>query len=77
MLADPDFAAMVQAIGRASLGADERTIWHLTKCYCERQGLRVWSFDLGGWAWGGLGCRGWLPSISSAGLSSQFRRWPE
>ncbi|GBF97155.1 chloroplast phenylalanine hydroxylase [Raphidocelis subcapitata] len=33
MLADPDFAAMVQAIGRASLGADERTIWHLTKCY--------------------------------------------
>ncbi len=35
MLADPDFGAMVQAIGIASLGADEKTIWHLTKCYCE------------------------------------------
>jgi hypothetical protein len=31
MLADPDFGAMVQAIGQASLGADEATIWHLTK----------------------------------------------
>jgi hypothetical protein len=38
MLADPDFGAMVQAIGQASLGADEATIWHLTKvgapCKC-------------------------------------------
>lgn len=33
MLADPDFGAMVQAIGQASLGADEKTIWHLTKVY--------------------------------------------
>jgi len=31
MLADPTFAEMVQAIGEASLGADEKTIWHLTK----------------------------------------------
>jgi phenylalanine-4-hydroxylase len=33
MLADPTFAEMVQAIGEASLGADEKTIWHLTKVY--------------------------------------------
>jgi len=33
MLADPSFADMVQAIGMASLGADEKTIWHLTKVY--------------------------------------------
>ena len=33
MLADPSFAEMVQAIGMASLGADEKTIWHLTKVY--------------------------------------------
>jgi phenylalanine-4-hydroxylase len=33
MLADPKFADMVQAIGMASLGADEKTIWHLTKVY--------------------------------------------
>lgn len=31
MLADPTFAEMVQAIGVASLGADEKQIWHLTK----------------------------------------------
>ena len=44
MLADPDFSAMAQAIGIASLGADEKTIWHLTKCYCEitRRIARVW-----------------------------------
>lgn len=40
MLADPTFAEMVQAIGEASLGADEKTIWHLTKVthglvFCE------------------------------------------
>ncbi|KAI8464705.1 MAG: aromatic amino acid hydroxylase [Monoraphidium minutum] len=33
MLADPDFGRMAQAIGAASLGADEATIWHLTKVY--------------------------------------------
>lgn len=33
MLANPDFARMVQAIGVASLGADESMIWHLTKVY--------------------------------------------
>ena len=33
MLADPDFAAMVRAIGVASLGADEARLWHLTKLY--------------------------------------------
>jgi hypothetical protein len=31
MLANPTFAEMVQAIGVASLGADEKQIWHLTK----------------------------------------------
>lgn len=31
MLADPTFADMVQQIGEASLGADEKQIWHLTK----------------------------------------------
>lgn len=35
MLADPHFSRMAQAIGAASLGADERTVWHLTKVYCE------------------------------------------
>ncbi|KAL4854950.1 Tryptophan 5-hydroxylase 1 [Chlorella vulgaris] len=33
MLADPDFANLVQLIGIASLGADEKQIWHLTKLY--------------------------------------------
>eukprot|EP00195_Chlamydomonas_chlamydogama_P000269 CAMPEP_0202921848 /NCGR_PEP_ID=MMETSP1392-20130828/77612_1 /ASSEMBLY_ACC=CAM_ASM_000868 /TAXON_ID=225041 /ORGANISM="Chlamydomonas chlamydogama, Strain SAG 11-48b" /LENGTH=334 /DNA_ID=CAMNT_0049615447 /DNA_START=129 /DNA_END=1134 /DNA_ORIENTATION=- len=33
MLADPDFGAMVQAIGQASLGVDDKQIWHLTKVY--------------------------------------------
>lgn len=33
MLAHPPFADMVQQIGIASLGADEKTIWHLTKVY--------------------------------------------
>jgi phenylalanine-4-hydroxylase len=33
MLADPTFADMVQQIGEASLGADEKQIWHLTKVY--------------------------------------------
>lgn len=33
MLVHPDFCDLVHAIGVASLGADESTIWHLTKCY--------------------------------------------
>ncbi|KAG1652038.1 hypothetical protein FOA52_001804 [Chlamydomonas sp. UWO 241] len=33
LLADPGYASMVEAIGRASLGADDKTIWHLTKVY--------------------------------------------
>lgn len=33
MLADPDFCDLVRHIGIASLGADEKQIWHLTKCY--------------------------------------------
>lgn len=33
MLADPAYADLVHAIGVASLGADEKTIWHLTKVY--------------------------------------------
>lgn len=33
MLADPACAALIQAIGRASLGADDAMIWHLTKVY--------------------------------------------
>jgi hypothetical protein len=31
MLADRTFAEMVEAIGKASLGADDKAIWHLTK----------------------------------------------
>lgn len=33
MLADPAFCDMVQSIGVASLCADEKQIWHLTKIY--------------------------------------------
>jgi hypothetical protein len=33
LLADPDFAALAQAIGLASLVADDATMWHLTKVY--------------------------------------------
>ena len=33
MLLNPDFAAMAQAIGEASLDATEAQIWHLTKVY--------------------------------------------
>lgn len=36
MLADPAFCDLVHAIGVASLGADDKQIWHLTKIYCER-----------------------------------------
>jgi phenylalanine-4-hydroxylase len=33
MLANPAFCDLAQAIGAASLGADDATVWHLTKCY--------------------------------------------
>lgn len=33
MLADPACSDLVQAIGVASLGADDKQIWHLTKVY--------------------------------------------
>lgn len=33
LLADPGFAAMAQALGEASLGVDDKQIWHLTKVY--------------------------------------------
>ena len=33
MLADPDFASLIHAIGVASLGASKRDLWHLTKVY--------------------------------------------
>lgn len=33
LLADPGYASLIQAIGQASLGADDKTIWHLIKVY--------------------------------------------
>eukprot|EP00793_Prasinoderma_coloniale_P002678 PRCOL_00002160-RA len=33
MLADPEFASLMHAIGVASLGASKRDLWHLTKVY--------------------------------------------
>ena len=33
MMANPDFCDLAWHIGRASLGADEKQIWHLTKIY--------------------------------------------
>ena len=33
MLANPDFCDLAWHIGRASLGANEKQIWHLTKIY--------------------------------------------
>ncbi|PNH10478.1 Tryptophan 5-hydroxylase 1 [Tetrabaena socialis] len=33
LLADPSYSRLIQAIGRASLGADDKAIWHLTKVY--------------------------------------------
>lgn len=33
MLADPAYCDLVHNIGVASLGADEKQIWHLTKLY--------------------------------------------
>lgn len=37
MLADPTFAEIVQSIGQASLGADDKTIQHLTKVRSSRR----------------------------------------
>ena len=33
MLMNPDYCHMAEMIGRASLGASDATIWHLTKVY--------------------------------------------
>lgn len=33
MLANPAFCEIAKEIGRASLGADDKMIWHLTKVY--------------------------------------------
>lgn len=33
MLANPAYCDLVHSIGVASLGADEKQIWHLTKLY--------------------------------------------
>ena len=33
MLADPEYCDLAHTIGIASLGANEKQIWHLTKIY--------------------------------------------
>ena len=54
MLADPAYCDLVQNIGVASLGADEKQIWHLTKLYwftvefgVVREGGQVMGFGAG------------------------------
>jgi phenylalanine-4-hydroxylase len=54
MLLNPDYCALVEEIGRASLGATDKTIWHLTKCYwytvefgTVREGSDVKAFGAG------------------------------
>ncbi len=54
MLADPAYCNLVQNIGVASLGADEKQIWHLTKLYwftvefgVVREGDQVKGFGAG------------------------------
>ncbi|KAL0053014.1 hypothetical protein WJX82_011490 [Trebouxia sp. C0006] len=54
MLADPSYCDLVQNIGVASLGADEKQIWHLTKLYwftvefgVVREGDQVKGFGAG------------------------------
>ena len=54
MLADPAYCELVQNIGVASLGADEKQIWHLTKLYwftvefgVVREGDQVKGFGAG------------------------------
>ncbi len=44
LLADPSFCELAWSIGRASLGADHKQIWHLTKLYwytVEVRGVEV------------------------------------
>ena len=55
MLADPYYADLVHTIGIASLGADEKQIWHLTKVYwytvefgVVREGDEIKAFGAGG-----------------------------
>ena len=33
MLMNPEYCRMAEMIGRASLGASDSTVWHLTKVY--------------------------------------------
>ena len=54
MLADPAYCNLVHNIGVASLGADEKQIWHLTKLYwftvefgVVREGSGVKAFGAG------------------------------
>lgn len=54
MLANPDYADLVQAIGVASLGADPAQIYHLTKIYwytvefgVVREGKEIKAFGAG------------------------------
>ena len=54
MLLNADYCHLVEAIGRASLGASDRTIWHLTKVYwytvefgVVREGADVKAFGAG------------------------------
>ena len=55
MLADPFYADLVHTIGVASLAADEKQIWHLTKVYwftvefgVVRKGDEIKAFGAGG-----------------------------
>ena len=71
MLADPDFAAMVRAIGVASLGADEARLWHLTKLYWFTVEFGV----IGGGGSGGGGEESspvTIPKAFGAGILSSF-----
>ena len=71
MLADPDFAAMVRAIGVASLGCDEARLWHLTKLYW-------FTVEFGVISGGGSGGGGeesspvTIPKAFGAGILSSF-----
>ena len=55
MLSEPYYADLVHTIGIASLGADEKQIWHLTKVYwytvefgVVREGDEIKAFGAGG-----------------------------
>lgn len=54
LLADPAYARLIQTIGLASLAADDKQIWHLTKVYWHtvefgvvREGDQVKAFGAG------------------------------